>query len=253
MSDTEKVRISCEQGVMQICINRAEKKNALNFAMYETIRKGILKADDDPDVKVILVRGVADAFSAGNDIADFDDRDPNEASPAAQLLSAMHNLRKPVVAAVSGLAVGIGTTMLLHCDLVYATPQTRFRLPFVDLGLCPEGASSLLIPACAGHRVAAEVLLLGGFFTTQKAIELGLVSAVVDADGVFDYALKKARQLAKKPTKALLLTKQLLKKADHEGEKERMSLEFQYYPELLASPEAKKARNDFWVAQKNRG
>lgn len=245
MSQCDQVELVLEEGVLRVGINRPEKKNALNIAMYEALGAALLAADEDPQVRVILLHGVPEAFSSGNDMADFDKRDPDKPSAASLLLLILHGLKKPLIAAVSGLAVGIGTTLLLHCDLVYAAPDTRFRLPFVDLGLCPEAGSSLLLPATAGLRLASEVLLLADVFDTEKAIALGLVNQAIELDRLLGHALASAKRLALKPALALTTTKQLLKAADQQPVAERMQQEFKHFSALLQTDESRAIREQF--------
>jgi len=238
MRESKHIIIAIHNGVMQVGINRPEKKNALTKDMYDAMRHALLEVEENPEIKVVLFHGTNDAFSAGNDLEGFDNRDPNTPSPAARFLTVLQPFKKPVVAAVSGIAVGIGATLLLHCDLVYAAPDTRFRMPFVNLGLCPEAGSSLLLPANAGYRLAAEILMLGDFFSTQKAIELGLVNAAVSTEELLEVAIEKAVQLAQKPQQALLLTKQLLKQGNQQEVTKRITMEFIFFGELLLSPES---------------
>lgn len=249
MDENRHINVTIRKDVMKIGINRPEKKNALTQEMYDAMRLALLEAEENSDIKVVLINGTDDAFSAGNDLKGFDNRDPEKPSPAARFLTVLHAFKKPVVAAVSGIAVGIGSTLLLHCDLVYAAPDTRFRMPFTDLGVIPEAGSTLLLPANAGHRLAAEVLMLGDFFDTRKAIEMGLVNAAVPTEDLIDYAIEKAEQLAEKPTQALSLTKQLMKRSAHQPVAEHMALEFKHFGELLLSPESIAIR----AKMKNRG
>lgn len=253
MSNCSEIIVSQDEQIMRIEINRPQKKNALSAAMYDAISSALLAADDNPDIRVILLHGNEESFSSGNDIKDFTERDTSKPSPAKHLLMTAHALRKPLVAAVSGLAVGIGTTILLHCDLVYAATNTRFRLPFVDLGLCPEAGSSLLLPSIAGHRQAAEVLMLGDFFNTDKAIQLGIVNQSVAEDRLLNIAMEKAKQLAKKPQQALIETKRLLKQGGGEALKAQMQAEFESFGELLETPESKAILSAFLNASKNKG
>ncbi len=238
MSNSEFIDVTCEQGVMQIGLNRPDKKNALNRAMYDAIRSAFLIAEQDSQIKSVLLYGTADAFTAGNDLADFNDRDPSKPSPAAVMLEVIHDFSKPVVAAVAGLAVGIGATILLHCDLVYAAPETRFRLPFVALGVCPEAGSSLMVPALAGHRLAAELLMLGDFFTSQTALDAGFVTRIVADQDIKTFGFDKAVQLAQQPVEALSITKLLLKQGQHQVLKERMTEEFMLFNQMLQSDES---------------
>lgn len=232
---------------MHIAINRPQKKNAFNAQMYHDMREAITAADRDEKIRAILIHCTSDTFSAGADLNSFDDRDPNTPSAADLFLKTIHGCTKPIVAAVSGIAVGIGATLLLHCDLVYAS-QTRFRMPFVNLGVCPEAGSSLLLPAMAGHTKAAEILLLGDFFDTETAIEIGLVNSKITKDNVLSVAIEKAEQLAEKPAQALQLTKKLMKKVDHDVVTKRMEEEFLYFDQMLQSPASIEARQ----ALKNR-
>ena len=206
MNENQHVTVDYLQETMKIGINRPEKKNALTQEMYDAMRLALLEAEENPEIKVVLIHGTHDAFSAGNDLKGFDNRDPDKPSPGAQFLTVLHAFKKPVVAAVSGIAVGVGATLLLHCDLVYAAPDTRFRMPFINLGVIPEAGSTLLLPENAGHRLAAEVLMLGDFFNTRKAIEIGLVNEVVSTKDLLGFAIEKAEQLARKPQQALMLT-----------------------------------------------
>ena len=238
MVENRHINVTIRKDVMKIGINRPEKKNALTQEMYDAMRLALMEAEENPNIKVVLFHGTHDAFSAGNDLKGFDNRDPDRPSPAAQFLTVLHAFRKPVVAAVSGIAVGIGATLLLHCDLVYAAPDTRFRMPFINLGVCPEAGSTLLLPENTGHRLAAEVLMLGDFFNTRKAIEIGLVNQVVSTEDLLAFAIEKAEQLAKKPQQALVLTKQLMKRSAHQPVAEHMALEFKHFGELLLSPES---------------
>lgn len=238
MSNSEFIDVTCEQGVMQIGINRPDKKNALNRAMYDAIRSAFLIAEHDPQIKSVLLYGAAGAFTAGNDLADFNNRDPSKPSPAAVMLEVIHDFSKPVVAAVAGLAVGIGATILLHCDLVYAAPETRFRLPFVALGVCPEAGSSLMVPALAGHRLAAELLMLGDFFTAKTALDAGFVTRIVSDDDIKGFGFDKAVQLAQQPVEALSMTKRLLKQSQRQVVKERMTEEFMLFNQMLQSDES---------------
>lgn len=252
MPDCDQITIVQSQGVMQIGINRPEKTNALNIAMYEALGEAFLDADEDPSIKSIVLHGTAEAFTSGNDLSDFANRDPSKPSAGAQFLLIAHELKKPLVAAVSGVAIGIGTTLLLHCDLVYASPDARFRMPFVPLGLCPEAGSSLLLPAIVGHRRAAEVLLLGDFFSTEKAMELGFVNQAVAADQVLEHAIEKAQQLAQMSLPSLMLTKKLLKQADHQSVAERIEYEISHFDEMLRTPESIAARERILNGSKKR-
>lgn len=242
MSHSEQVIVTRSQGVMQIALNRPEKKNALNKAMYAALRQAFEAAEQDPEIKAILLQGSEACFTSGNDLADFENRDPNAPSAGRLLLETMHHCKIPVVVAVSGLAVGIGTTLLLHCDLVYAAPDARFRMPFINLAVCPEAGSSLILPEIAGHRLAAELLLLGDFFSAQTAIEAGIVTRILAAEELLSFAFEQAVKLAQKPAEAMMQTKRLLKKSQHQAVLDRFAEEFPLFGQMLLTPESQAAR-----------
>lgn len=225
-----------------IQMNRPSKKNALTLSMYLAMVDAIKRAEEDPAIRAILIAGTDDCFTAGNDLVDFMQQPPTGAdSPVFQFLRALVSARKPVVAAVSGVAVGIGTTMLLHCDLVYASPNARFQLPFVDLGLVPEAGSSLILPRLKGHRRAAELLLLGETIDATTAHEWGIVNAVVPAGDLMDTAWGAVRSLAAKPPEAVRLSKSLMRRGDAEAVEEAIRAESGLFIERLRSPEAREA------------
>ncbi len=240
-----------KDGILRIEINRPDKKNALTAAMYQAMADAIKVAEADSKVRVVLIHGKADLFTAGNDLQDFLDNPPSDDKrPAFQFLYGISQAQKPIIAAVAGAAVGIGTTMLLHCDLVYAAPNARLQLPFVNLGLVPEAASSLLLPALIGYQRAAELLLLGEPFTAQKAKEIGLVTEVVPEDRLFDTAMAQAKKLASKPAASLRLTKRLMKQGQMAAVAQQIKLEASYFGERLDSPEAKEAFSAFLEKRK---
>src|SRR6185369_10403098 len=211
---------------------RPEKKNALTGEMYGQLADAISAADRDPQVRVVLLHGAPDCFCAGNDVADFLKRPPlAEGSPSARFFIAMQELRKPMVAAVGGPAVGIGTTMLLHCDLVYAAANARFQMPFVPLGITPEFGSTYILPLLAGYQRAAELLLLGQPFTAQKAHEVGIVTQVVEKNELMKKATDAALALAALPPQSLRLTKQLLKKRHRAAVDEAIAEEVRIFGE----------------------
>ena len=226
------VVIQRKNGVMQIAINRPSKKNALTTQMYDAIREAIESIIDDDTIRAILIHGSSTVFSAGNDLSDFRDSSFEGPLPAFKLLNTLHLLDKPIVASVSGIAVGVGATILLHCDLVYAS-NTRFSMPFVNLGVCPEAGASFLLPKIAGHRKAAEILMLGDFFDTKTAMDIGLVSAEVSENDVLNHAIHKAEKLAAMPVEPLRITKQLIKKPWCAHLTEHMQEEFDHFSELL--------------------
>lgn len=247
---SEYISITIQDRILTILMQRPEKKNALTREMYLGMNQGLQQADADSNVRVILITGTQDCFTAGNDLVDFANARPGETSPAILYLQTLAGAKKPVVAAVSGVVVGIGTTMLLHCDLVYADSTARFQLPFVNLGLCPEAGSSVILPALVGQREAAELLYLGEPFNAGKACALGIVNEVITEGAVLDTALAKARQLAEKPPSALRITKMLLKHGTASSIADAMSRETQQFAALLQGPEAKEAMAAFLERRK---
>ncbi|MCB9139297.1 MAG: enoyl-CoA hydratase [Caldilineaceae bacterium] len=242
---------SVADGVMTVRINRPEKKNALTVAMYDGLSQAIAAAEGDDAVRVLLLTGTDGVFSAGNDIMDFLQWPPfDESSPVVQFLMNLTQARKPIVAAVQGPAVGIGTTMLLHCDLVYAGAGTRFQLPFVNLGLVPEAGSSVILPAGFGYQRAAELLMLGEPFDAQTAQAAGFVTAIYPDDEVSAAAAAVAGQLAAKPPQAVRLTKALLKRATAPAVSGAIQVESGHFAALLQSPEAEEAFTAFMERRK---
>ena len=247
----DSIRTESKDAVLRIEIDRPSKKNALTADMYQAMADAIKAAEADGMVRVLLLHGKSDLFTSGNDLQDFLDHPPlDESRPVFRFLYAISQAQKPIVAAVAGAAVGIGTTMLLHCDLVYAAPNTRLQLPFVNLGLVPEAASSLLLPQLAGYQRAAELLLLGEPFGAQKGMEIGLVTEVIPEDRLLDTAMEQAKKLAQKPTASLRLTKQLMKQGQMAAVEQRIKLESSYFAERLDSPEAKEAFSAFLEKRK---
>ena len=237
--------------VARIEISRVDKKNALTAEMYGAIGAAFKAAEADPAVRAVLIHGRADCFTAGNDLKDFLERPPHgENSTTWDFLRTLAALEKPVVAAVGGPAVGIGTTMLLHFDLVYCTAQTRFQLPFVPLGLCPEAGSSLLLPMIAGYQRAAELLLLGQPFTAEKALAAGFVTEIIPEDELLEYARDAALGLAALPAASLRETKRLMKSRYGKALAEQMEAEGAAFRSRLASPEAREAMNAFFEKRK---
>jgi len=206
------IEITKQQGVMIITLLRPDKKNALNQSMYRQLLAAFDQARTDTAVNVVLLQGSDGCFSAGNDLADFLNGGAlNAEHPTVQFLHCLASFSKPLVAAVSGLAIGIGTTLLLHCDLVYASSPCRFQLPFTQLGLCPEAGSSLLLPALIGYQRAAAMLLLSEPITAEQAAQMGLITELVAADQLADYALSKALKLAALPADAVQTSRALLR------------------------------------------
>jgi len=239
-----------EDRIARVELARPEKKNALTGEMYKQLAAALAAADADPQVRAILLHGTQDCFTAGNDLHDFLKRPAGAEPPVVDLFKVLPNLAKPIVAAVGGPAVGIGSTLLLHCDLVYAADNARFQLPFVPLGIVPEFASTYLLPLLAGYQRAAELLLLGQPFTAAKARDAGLVTEVVPAENLFSKAREAAQMLAALPPESLRLTKRLLKKRHGAAVAEAIAEETRIFSERLSSPEAKEAMSAFLEKRK---
>jgi enoyl-CoA hydratase/carnithine racemase len=209
---TKDVTITREQGVVLVVMSRPEKKNALTAAMYDAMSAALGVSAGEPEIRSVVLTGSEGVFTAGNDINDFISRKGDlGGSSALRFIKALGRFEKPVVAAVDGLAIGIGTTMLLHCDLVYASPSARFKVPFVDLGLTPEGGSSVLLPRRCGMARASELLLLGEAISAERARDFGLINEIVPADALVAHAVSKANMLAMKPPQALAATRRMLR------------------------------------------
>lgn len=233
------VRYSQDGAVFILQMHRPEKKNALTQTMYRALAEGVRFADANETVNVILICGTDDCFTSGNDVNDFAaSTDRGTERPSVQYMKAISHARKPLIGAVNGLAVGIGTTMLLHCDLVYAAEDSWLQLPFTRLGLCPEAGSSYLTPALMGHQRAAELLLLGERFSSARAREYGLVNEVLPGPSVFAHAMQKAKELAALPSEAVQTSKHLLKRGQQGVIDETISLELVNFSRLLHSPDA---------------
>ena len=243
---TQDILIERRDGVQTLRFNRPKKKNAITRAMYSALAAGLTAGEADAATGAHLFLGSGGIFTAGNDLADFIGRDSVTAAdnPVVAFLEAVVSAQKPLIAAVDGAAIGIGTTLLLHCDLVYASPAARLATPFIDLGLVPEAASSLLLPQRAGHPVAFEMLCLGTALNADRALAAGLVNAVFSAEHLEARAHASAAALAAKPREALLISRRLLR-----GEpavlRARMAQEFAHFTERLGSPEAREAISAF--------
>jgi enoyl-CoA hydratase/carnithine racemase len=239
-----------DAGVMTITFNRLDKKNSITSSMYAAMADAVAQAGADPSVRVVVFQGHESIFSAGNDIGDFLNQPPStQESPVFRFLRGIATFEKPLLAAVAGPAVGIGTTMLFHCDLVYAGDNAAFSMPFVNLGLCPEAASSLLAPRMFGYHRAAEALLMGEPFFAEAAQEVGLVNRVVPPTEVNGYAQAQARKLAAKPLTSLIATKRLMK-GDTQDVLKKMDEEGQDFGRMLREPAAKEAFGAFMEKRK---
>jgi len=242
---------SKKNGIVTITFNRPDKKNAITVAMYQTIVNALNDAEHDAEVRAILFTGKNEIFTAGNDLDDFLRNPPqNTESPVYQFIQNLSHATKPVIAAVSGLAVGIGTTLLLHCDFVYAADNAKFSMPFTKLGLCPEFASSLLLPQISGYQRAAEKLMLGEAFSAQEACEMGFVNKVLPPADVLAFAQAQAAKLVALPTSSLRATKRLMKGKQIAAIEAKIKEESVLFSEMLLSSEAKEAFTAFFEKRK---
>ena len=244
------IRSETKDRVARVRFDRADKKNALTAEMYAMLGSALAAAEADPAVRAVLLHGSADCFTAGNDVGDFLKRPSGGIPPAKALFDVLPAMAKPVVAAVGGPAVGIGSTLLLHCDLVYAAPNARFQLPFVPLGIVPEFGSTFLLPMLAGYQRAAELLLLGQPFTAQKAYEAGIVTEVVPQEQLIEHSMKVATALASLPPESIRLTKRLMKSRYGQALAATIEEETRIFGERLSSPEAKEALSAFLEKRK---
>ena len=249
---SEHVRVEKEGPVLLVTLARPERRNAITMDMYSALAEAVEQGSSDSSVRLIAFRGEGQDFAAGNDLADFLQAVPGDREEIAvwRFLRALAACQTPVLAAVHGNCVGIGTTMLLHCDLVVAEEGTRFSLPFVDLGLVPEAASSLLFPQMAGRRLAARYLLLGESFGAQEAIAIGLISHCSKAGGLDEALRGIIDSLLAKPSDALRATQRLLRHGTQDAILERMRLESSQFAERLSSSEVKEAISAFFEKRK---
>jgi len=262
---TEDVVIERQAHILHLRMNRVAKKNALTRGMYTMMADAIFLAENDPDIRVILFSGAPGCFTAGNDLKDFQEQPPRDkAAPVYRFITALAQSTLPMVAAVDGIAVGIGLTLLLHCDIILASERARFQLPFVNLGLLPEAGSTYLLPKLVGQTRASELLMTGRRFEVQEAFDLGIVSRVIpsevaneessDCVSPKDSALERevqrvAEELAAKPPQALRATKRLLKH-DRDQVENRIQWEILEFSERLDSAECKEALAAFQEKRK---
>ena len=243
---TDAILLHRDRGLLILQLNRPDKKNALTRAMYSQLAAALEQADADTTVNAVLIQGSSDCFTAGNDIGDFLEQPPTDLdSPPFHFMQSLLNCRKPVIAGVAGAAVGIGTTLLLHCDLVYAGDNAAFSMPFVNLGLCPEAASSFLAVQLMGYPRAAEALLLGEPFMAETALEMGLITRIVPPAEANALAQRQAQKLAAKPLTSVMETKRLMKKGNAGMVAERMAEEGASFGRMLQEPAAREAFSAF--------
>lgn len=248
---TSELLLDTAGGVTTLTIHRVAKKNSFTTAMYAGMADALEQAQANAAVRVLVIQGHETIFSAGNDIADFLQTPPTTLdAPVFRFMRAISSFSKPIVAAVCGPAVGIGTTMLFHCDLVYAGDNAAFSMPFVNLGVCPEAASSLLAPQRMGYGRAAEALLLGEPFMAEAALEMGLVSRIVPPAEVNALAQRQAQKLATKPMSSMLASKRLMKQGQADLVAQRMAEEGTLFGQMLAEPAAQEAFSAFMEKRK---
>jgi enoyl-CoA hydratase/carnithine racemase len=244
------IKTAVVDGVATIEIARPEKKNAITRAMYTELAVAFDAAREDPAVRAVLLTGQPGIFTSGNDIEDFVQRPSDEAPPSITFMKALIACDKPVIAAVTGAAIGIGTTMLLHCDFVYVSDEARLAMPFVSLGLVPEFASSLIVPRLMGNARAAEKLLLGDPFTGADAVECGIANAVRPASEVVKHARRIAERFNALPPGAVRETKRLMRRARSAAVLDAIAVERDIFGARLQSPEAKEAFSAFFEKRK---
>ncbi|HTH61972.1 MAG TPA: enoyl-CoA hydratase [Paraburkholderia sp.] len=245
------IQLMQADGVLTITLDRPARKNALTSVMYQTMADALIAAENDPTVRAILIRGHAEVFTAGNDIEDFLKSPPTGSdSPVIRFLLAIADAGKPLVASVTGVAIGVGTTMLLHCDFVYVADTARFALPFAQLGLCPEAASSLLLPRVAGYQAAAEKLLLGETFDANEAHRMGFVTRVLPAAELDAFVAAQLQKLIALPAASLRATKSLMKRASSHEVRTQMDEEIVRFGKMLLAPEAREAFSAFLEKRK---
>ena len=240
---SELIKLNRENGILSISLNRLDKKNALTAAMYSELAEIFSQqVTDASDINAVIITGGTD-FTAGNDLADFLDNPPTASNaPVYEFMRALSNCPVPVIAAVNGVAVGIGTTLLLHCDFVYATANSMFMMPFINLAVVPEFASSLLLPMRTGYLKAAEMLLLGEKFDAATALQYGIINQICEAENLHATATATAEKLVSKPRLALIQSKALMRR-DPEPLAQRIEIESELFSKMVAAPEAQAAIN----------
>ena len=246
------INIEKIESVLKIGFNRPDKKNALNGDMYYAVRDALISGADDSSVRAVVIYGTAGNFTAGNDLKEFLEfaKSDKKNFPAKEFLDVLIPFSKPVIAAVDGLAVGIGATMTIHCDLVYASDEARFQMPFVNLGLNPEAGSSFALPQLIGYHNAAEILLLGGMVTAKRAYDMGFVNAVVKQSELMDTAMAAAQRITELPPGPIRLAKSMMKKHFNDKIMKTNEHEFNSFLDGLSSPEAAEAMHSFMEKRK---
>ena len=245
--ENKHILTSVKDSVLTITIDRPSAKNALSLNMYAQLTAALKQLDDNPTLYVAVITGGENCFTAGNDLKDFlAGGELNEQHSTVQFLYQIASTKKPIIAAVAGPAIGIGTTMLLHCDLVYGADSTIFQLPFAQLGLCPEAACSEILPRLTGHAKAFEMVVLGDKFNANDALDIGLINKVCSADALISTANETAGRIAKLPTNAVMASKQLLKRNSQQSVSNTIKAELAQFETLLNSEQSKKIISSFF-------
>lgn len=251
MATTDLISIERHGPVQLIRMQREDKKNALTHAMYSSINLALEEAADNSDIRVSVITGGERCFTSGNDISDFLHTPPSgDDAPVMQFLQNLYKAPKPVLAAVSGIAVGVGTTMLPHMDMVYASADASFQFPFVNLALCPEAGSSYLLPLLAGYARASELLMLGEPFDANEALRIGLINRIISNGDVLAYTMERAQRLASQPPAAIRLTKRLIRQGQQTRLEDMAAEEGRQFLQRLSSPEAMEAFSAFMQKRK---
>jgi enoyl-CoA hydratase/carnithine racemase len=235
-----------QNNVLIITLNRIDKKNALNTSMYQQLSALFLQANDDNTVHCVVIQGDNQCFCAGNDLQDFIASSQSENLAAFDFIKILAEFQKPLIAAVAGPAVGIGTTLLLHCDMVFTTDTAKFKLPFTQLGLCPEAASSLLLPLRLGHNKAFELLVLGNMFNGQQALEFGIANQLCASEELLATAKQAALTIAQLPQDAVLTSRRLIKQATHAQVLNTMNAEAKEFSSLVKTDTCKNILASFF-------
>lgn len=235
-----------QNNVLIITLNRIDKKNALNTSMYQQLSTLFLQANDDNTVHCVVIQGDNQCFCAGNDLQDFIASSQSENLAAFDFIKILAEFQKPLIAAVAGPAVGIGTTLLLHCDMVFTTETAKFKLPFTQLGLCPEAASSLLLPLRLGHNKAFELLVLGNMFNGQQALEFGIANQLCANEELLATAKQAALTIAQLPQDAVLTSRRLIKQATHAQVLNTMNAEAKEFSRLVKTDTCKNILASFF-------
>jgi len=249
---SQQLLIDQSDSILTLTLHRPDKKNALTRDMYAALADAIQAAQTEDGIRAVIIQGSEQCFTSGNDVSDFINQPPGgQDSPVSRFLKAICHAEKPLIAAVNGPAVGVGTTMLLHCDLVYVADNARLKMPFVNLGLCPEAGSSFLLPRLLGHLRAAELLLLGEEVSGQRAADIGLANQALPAGrAVLNAARAAALRIAELPPGSIRLTKQLIRQGVADVANDVMEREGEHFAALLRGPEAREALSAFMEKRK---